>query len=195
MATQDNIERFTEGRFSPSGLATEAPPVSGPEHPKPQALSLLPPPEALLNQPTLLLLHPDDLCIGDSLQHHPMVKGRVWLSQVDDDHAWPQSDKARCFVKGAVDDLAQADDWVLHQSEPEAIDRIAKELGVAQIVTMAPPVGPTQSWMDTWLHTLSIPVTQARRAYDATLWPLATKGFFPFKERVLSSPSLIETMV
>jgi deoxyribodipyrimidine photo-lyase len=29
-----------------------------------------------------------------------------------------------------------------------------------------------------------VPVVQQRRGWDARFWPLATKGFFPFREKI-----------
>ena len=51
------------------------------------------------------------------------------------------------------------------------------------IVTPHAPVGPTRTAIDA-ARTAGVPITMIRRDYDSIAWPHATRGFFPFKERI-----------
>ena len=63
----------------------------------------------------------------------------------------------------------------------------AKALGVSQIVTPYAPVGPVAAKINAARLTLSkngIRLAQIRRRWDNQYWPHASKGFFPFKEKI-----------
>ena len=56
------------------------------------------------------------------------------------------------------------------------------------MVTPAAPVGPMATALAAAREELAIEglaLVEVRRDWDAALWPLATKGFFPFKEKAL----------
>ena len=64
---------------------------------------------------------------------------------------------------------------------------IARRKNSSRIATAYAPVGPTAEWLAGLRAPLAragITLTIPRRAWDDALWPLATRGFFPFKERV-----------
>ncbi len=70
----------------------------------------------------------------------------------------------------------------------------AREAGARQIVTPYAPVGPVADILAKAAPVLAsegIPLVQARRAWDEKFWPHATKGFFPFKERI---PKILQEM-
>src|SRR6056300_936423 len=58
LARADNIAKFTEGRFRPTGLASYARPLGHPDHPKPMPLSI--PSVIESSKRTGFLLHDDD---------------------------------------------------------------------------------------------------------------------------------------
>jgi hypothetical protein len=194
LARQDNIERFTQGRFSPRGLATEAVAVDGPANPAPEALPERLDVRAALSAPSVFIVHPDDLSIYNEIKDHPMVKAVVWVQGADGATPWPRSAHARSFVNAVIDDWAGLNDVVMPTADPSKVNALADLVGATQWVSMAPPVGPMADAMDALSNAGPKPLIQARRGYDATLWPLATKGFFPFKKQVLEGPSLIEAM-
>ena len=54
-----------------------------------------------------------------------------------------------------------------------------------QIVTAYAPVGPVAEVLaDLAAHPEAPAVIRLRRPYDDAAWPLATKGFFPFKKHI-----------
>jgi deoxyribodipyrimidine photo-lyase len=62
------------------------------------------------------------------------------------------------------------------------------------VVTAEAPVGPVAdrlAGLDTALSARGVPLIRVRRAYDQMLWPEATKGFFPFKEKI---PALLRRL-
>ncbi len=70
---------------------------------------------------------------------------------------------------------------------PETLARWAVAHGVRQIATPYVPVGPLRDWLDAaapWLAAEGIVLAEWRRAWDETLWPHATAGFFRVKGRI-----------
>jgi deoxyribodipyrimidine photo-lyase len=70
----------------------------------------------------------------------------------------------------------------------------AREAGAKQVVTAYAPVGPVADALARIAPSLAsegLPIVQVRRAWDESFWPLATKGFFPFKERI---PKILKEM-
>jgi deoxyribodipyrimidine photo-lyase len=70
----------------------------------------------------------------------------------------------------------------------------AREAGAKQVITAYAPVGPVADSLARIAPTLAsegVPLVQVRRAWDESFWPLATKGFFPFKERI---PKILKEM-
>jgi len=194
LARRDNIERFTQGRFSPQGLAQTAEAVEGPANPSPSTLPNRVTASEALTEPSVFVVHPDDLSIYSEIKNHPMVKAVVWVQGVAGAHPWPQSAHARSFVHGVIDDWAGLDDVVMAEPDADKINAVADLVGARQWVSMAPSVGPLADAFKTLADVGPKPLVLARRTYDHTLWPLATKGFFPFKKRVLEGDSLIEAM-
>ena len=63
----------------------------------------------------------------------------------------------------------------------------AGDAGVSTIVTAFAPVGPTAQALARLAPDLAlagITLVQVRRDWDEAFWPLATKGFFAFKDRI-----------
>jgi deoxyribodipyrimidine photo-lyase len=70
----------------------------------------------------------------------------------------------------------------------------ARAAGAEQIVTSYAPVGPVADALARAAPILAsegVPLIQVRRAWDENFWPLATKGFFPFKEKI---PKILQEM-
>ncbi len=188
LATASNIERYTEGRFAPKGLAQTAfaltePPV-GPARP------LAPQMRSDLSQPFLLLVTPEDLHPESLLPVRSAVQGVVVAA--DPDLAWGEA--GRRFSEAAADDTATR--AARHFGGP--VDRIVRlstsdlataagQAGVSKIVTAFAPVGPTAQALARLAPELAlagITLIQARRDWDDAFWPLATKGFFTLKDRI-----------
>jgi hypothetical protein len=70
---------------------------------------------------------------------------------------------------------------------PEEVSEWARVSQLAEVVCVMPPVGPNREPIERALSSLEvaqISVLAFRREWDALLYGLADKGFFPFWERV-----------
>ena len=191
VATADNIARCTHGRYRPKGLATNVVAIAGP-----------PPPAAVLgrvdaltdHRPALRLVTPDDLH-PESLPIAADIRGVVCVRACTTPVAWPWGSAARGFVDCAVDDTVSRlrsthPDSALDLLEtPDAheIARLAQQAGVDTVVVAEAPVGSMADAIDTLREALvkdGITLLRVRRDWDAHFWPHATRGFFPFRERI-----------
>jgi deoxyribodipyrimidine photo-lyase len=62
----------------------------------------------------------------------------------------------------------------------------ALAVGARGIVTPYVPVGPTASALEAArpvVDAAGLALVMVRRPWDAALWPLATRGFFPFRQQ------------
>ncbi|WP_397402808.1 FAD-binding domain-containing protein [Phenylobacterium sp.] len=188
LATASNIERYTEGRFAPKGLVQAA--VAMTEPPVGPALPLAPRLPTDLRQPFLLLVTPDDLHPESLLPVRSAVQGAV----VAADPALSWGEAGWRFTDAAARDSATR--AVRHFGCPvNRLDRLAAsdlataagDVGVSRIVTAFAPVGPTAQALARLAPELAlagITLVQVRRDWDDAFWPLATKGFFAFKDRI-----------
>ncbi|WP_373489419.1 FAD-binding domain-containing protein [Blastomonas sp.] len=188
LARADNIARYTNGRFEPQGLADKAvaltePPVGGAK-PLPTPLACDP------GQPALLLVTHEDM-------HPESLRASIGpiaaaLVVADRDLLW--SDASHGFVQAAAQDAATrvASDFGCATSttawlNAEALITAAQQAGARQIVTPYAPVGPVADALGRLTPLLAgegITLAQVRRAWDDRFWPHASKGFFPFREKI-----------
>ncbi|WP_295498307.1 FAD-binding domain-containing protein [Sphingorhabdus sp. EL138] len=195
LASADNIARFTNGRFAPKGLATIATmptetPVC-PAQPLPQLASV----DA--QKSSFLLVTPEDLHPESVFGAPAKINGAGILFE-------PETlcgDNARSFVAEAVRDAAARVDncfncptKLLNNLDVASLIVQAREAGAEQVITAYAPVGPVANALARIAPLLAsegIPLVQVRRAWDERFWPHATKGFFPFKERI---PKMLKEM-
>ncbi len=185
-ATADNIARYTNGRFNPKGLALEAPALR--EDPLPKALTL-PPQVAVPPGPALLLMHPEDLGPESFVPADVTVVGALAISRASAN--WPWGDAARRFVVTAAEDaLVRAQGrFGCPASITETMDLddvLTAAAGAAYVIAPEAPVGPVSDALTDLakaLATAGVTLVRVRRPWDDLLWPLATKGFFPFRQR------------
>ena len=188
LATADNIARYTNGRFAPKGLATTAalpadtglPPLS----PLPQTAHYDP------HKPAFLLVTPEDLHPESVFGAPAKIGGAAVVC--DPETLW--GDKARLFVGAAATETAsrvseafKCPVIVLDSMGAAALVAQARQSGAQQIITAYAPVGPVADALAKLTPVLAsegIPLVQVRRSWDENFWPHATKGFFPFKERI-----------
>lgn len=187
VARAENIARFTGGRFDPAGLLEEAPdPILEPEPPAPRPL---PPASARPPGRVALLLHEDDL--------HPesLLAGPV---AAIGGFAVPQrrsplgcAPRVAGFVEAALADALER--AARHFAAPAAalapdgVADWAAGTGCAAVVTPVAPVGWTAEALDGIAEALAargIALYRLRRPWDAACWPLATKGFFAFRQQI-----------
>lgn len=195
LARPDNIARYTEGRFAPKGLVSDAAPLSGPPHPPRRAL----PADARPNPdlPTGILLTEEDLSPGFLFDDHPgPIFGHAALISVAGRSPLPVAQPVAAFTQEAMTDARRR--WSGRMGapgplsdDPAAITAWALDLGLAQVVTAYAPTGPAAQAvgvLDAMLAERGITLIRRIRPYDQTAWPHASAGFFRFKDHI---PTLI----
>lgn len=195
LATADNIARHTDGRFAPTGLAREAaaltePPIEA-ARPLPDVAGHDP------SQPALLLVTHEDLHPETLFPQGYAIKAAM----VAHDPALLWGENARRFVASASADTAARVDGHFRCSvnltdtlDPQRLICAAQAAGLRQIVTAYAPVGPVSAvlaQLGPQLASEGITLSSVRRDWDARFWPHATRGFFPFKERI---PGLLQSL-
>jgi deoxyribodipyrimidine photo-lyase len=180
LARPSNIEKYTEGRFRPEGLAPAAPPLEGPPHPPvgPAPLSDGFDPAA----PTGLLLTEEDLAPGFVFEAGARPQATAFLDCTAGLSPLMPAPHLRDHVRGAMEDTAAR--WgarlgpVTWLAGAEEIADWAAREGLAQIVTPWPCTGPAAEAL------AGTGVRRLVRPYDAAAWPHATHGFFRFRKRI-----------
>lgn len=189
LASSDNIARFTNQRFAPKGLATEARTITEPPIPLP--LALPEPHSKPVSEPAILLVTPEDM--------HPEsvfpVPGCFAAAVVVPDERLLWGTTARGFVRAAAVDTAARIETsfgcatrLIDSLDAESLLSAARAAGVRQIVTPYAPIGPVADTLARVAATLAdegVALVQVRRHWDDQMWPHATKGFFPFKARTM----------
>ena len=199
LARAENIQRFTNGRFAPKGLAQVAPPLN--DTASTMAPKIIDPPNRYLDgRKTGLLLHSDDLNISHLTHHNDCIASAAYR-QVDAGTMLVSSPKLLEFNNAALD--AATKHWkpnllsCCDVTTPEGILSWALEKKLEQIVTPYAAVGNTSQMLEKCKHLLSnqgVQLTKVMREYDIVSWPYATKGFFKFREKIpkiLTSLSII----
>lgn len=194
LATGENIARFTEGRYRPRGLATVASPVDDGPQPVPGPRPLAAARAAGPDGAYLLLVTAEDLTPED-LVGPAQVCGIVSMAEPGADRGGAP---ARRFLEGARLETERRLEArygpVVRALEPgsaEALIAAARAAGARGIVTAWAPVGPTAAalaGLRPAVEAAGLDWVAVRRSWDTTLWPLADRGFFPFRER--SGPAL-----
>ena len=191
LARAENIRLNTLGRFDPAGQLDEQAlpvPMVAP-NPPPGKIPAAQAPTT--NRVALLLteedLSPETLAVGAEV---------VALAAL----AMPQADSpAGRFAAGAlVDGLDRAGTQFGVTGQllaPEAVAAWAKKAGVSEVVTACAPLGPSAQALDAIeraLALVSVRLVRVRREWDTQCWPLATKGFFAFRQHI---PKLVAGLV
>ena len=198
LASAENIERYTEGRYAPFGLlATETPPIPA-DHsiPKPQ---LLPARETHVpGQKTVLLVTEEDLSPESWCVPMADVSGVILIDTADATAG--SSSNVTTFKREALESTKErlaASGYssvtlltVSMGTQRENVIRLLQNQqvgGTSAVSTMGAPIGPTQQIMDSLLTLLKsegVAVRRLRRDWDDAFWPHATHGFFRFKEQI-----------
>jgi deoxyribodipyrimidine photo-lyase len=185
LARADVIHHCTNGRFSPEGLTEDAPPLTestslphpiAPAEPVPVSTAL----------PSVLLLTEEDLTPACLLPEGLEIRAGAILSCVTARSPLPVAPGVRGFTQGALGNTLDRLGYSGGPSLPRdatAVLAWVRAHGAKQVVTPYAPVGPAREALDSLepaLTAADIRLARPRRAWDADLWPLATKGFFPF---------------
>jgi deoxyribodipyrimidine photo-lyase len=190
LARAANIRDNTLGRFDPAGQLDEAAPPLSEEAPPP-LLQPISPPDEVRQRRVALLFHEDDLYAEDlALPADVAAVGALRPLTVGD-----LNGPAARFRQGAIDDgLGRAAAHFNVAGEILSADQIlawTKRLGVEEVATPYAPVGLGAWTLDALRDTLArdgVRMVAIKRPLDARAWPLATAGFFKFKEQI---PALI----
>jgi deoxyribodipyrimidine photo-lyase len=173
VARAANIARWTEGRFDPRGeLEEDPPPVAAPPPPPPRAL---PPADPWPPGRFGWLLHADDLWQAAPAPPAPPAA----LAGLMLPGAHPFTTAA---LEGVLDGAGPA-------LAPEAVADWARQERLDAVATPWAPVGPVAEALAALrpaLGAAGIALHRVRRDWDTRAWPLATRGFFPFREKALS---------
>jgi len=204
LATASNISRFTDGRFSPAGLATTARALDE------EALPARTPvdPDDVVGQVgdrVGLLLHEEDLEGGSLLGERPGLVGTLLATAVSADAGARSlagvSPVVAAFTAGAVADAAARTPdasgrpaRILADAAPATVLSWARAEGLDTVVVPFAPVGPVAERLVELRPVLAaegIALITVRRRWDGTAWPHASRGFFPFRERI---PALVRQL-
>ncbi|OIH93929.1 DNA photolyase [Curtobacterium sp. MCBA15_001] len=201
LATASNIARYTDGRFSPNGLATTARALD--EEPFPPGIPV--PPEDVVGtvgERVGLLLHEEDLDAAGVLADHPglvpALRATAVAAAPDDRSPAGASELVRAFTAGAVADAADRTTdaqgrtaQVLAGADAAAVLDWARTERLDAVVVPVAPVGPVWvrlALLRGVLDEAGIELVTVRRRWDSRAWPFASRGFFPFRERI---PALV----
>ena len=195
LASADNIARYTGGRFSPKGLAREA--VALTEAPIPSARALNDAGQIDPRTLALLLITGEDLYAESLFGKDTAIRAVLAAPVVTD---WPWGVKAASFVTAATNEARERAGKRFNCAtstaalDADVIIATAKAAKAKAVVTAYAPVGPVAdalSAIEPVLVAAGLPLVRVRREWDSTFWPQATKGYFPFKERI---PGLLGAM-
>jgi len=198
LATADNIARYTEGRFRPRGLATTATALDDDE-PVPSPAPA-PQPGALPVGRVGLLLHDDDLALETLPLHGTTIVAVAAPTEGRPRTASGTADPVAAFQRDALADgldrgasIHGAPASTLDGLDASSIAAWAAQHDLDAVVTPHAPVGAARAALDRAAAELSrdgLPLVTVLREWDARAWPHATRGFFPFRERI---PALLRT--
>jgi len=199
LATPDNIQRYTEGRFAPAGgLARTATALTDPAIPVVSPDELRPPVTATAGE-SLLLIHDDDLH-GDA-RELPVAGVRAVFALASVHGRSPQAvdpavvaftDRLAREATGRIAMRAGASDGGLVAASDTAaataaLVDAARTAGATQVIAARAPVGPNRDALDEIRANLvreGIGYAEITRRYDVLAWPAATRGFSDLRARI-----------
>jgi hypothetical protein len=197
LATTQNIESATGGRFRPSGLATHAITIEE-DAPAPVPIAA-PQQEPLPSGRVALLLHDNDLhaeSLATSLETNGAQVVAVAVPRAGETSE--TSPLVAAFTDSALaDGLSRAgghfaaETSVLDTLDVSAVLPWLQSHNVTALVTPYAPVGPVRDRLDRLAADLAakgITLSRVLRTWDSQAWPHASRGFFSFRERI---PALV----
>jgi len=200
VARADNIAHYTDGRHAPqtSQLASTAFPITEPALPKVAAWTEDPLWSNAAEGRAGLWLHPEDLAVerGELSAGKFVAINAAWPKTMAAKAGW--SEPVANWTQDALRDGAgRAGAHFGADVSAEASDDLAATLvewarkyQLKRVVAFRPFVG---HWLieaqaiESALAQADIAVTWRRRAWDAEHFPHATRGYFPFWERIKSA--------
>lgn len=202
LARADNIAHYTEGRHAPDAGRLAAAPLNLREEPLPKVAAWTEDARAVASLPDHgrlgLWLHPEDLTVehGELARLRPTAILAPWPTDVATRAGW--SDPVSAWTQAALRDGATragrhfgVDVAATETSDlPATLTAWARTNHLEAIVAYRPFVGP---WLaealalEAAFADAGIRIIWRRRVWDAELFPHATRGYFPFWERIKSA--------
>ncbi len=193
VASADNIERYTDGRFERPRLTLQPAPVAAAPHPDPAAIIPVPSP---VPGNYMLLLTAEDMYPLDALPDGVQLAGVAAVDPVQ-----PCAANVAEFCKNALENATReiAGQLGIRAKFIESWSAVdlanwAKECGVTDIVVAEASVGfvaPKLKRLAQDLVARGICLHFFRHPWDDLCWPHARKGFFAFKDKI---PSIIRQL-
>jgi len=190
LARASNIRKFTDGRFSPTGLNESAEPLDGSP---PGGAAEAPVADPIdPDAKTWLLLHDED-CRAEELDlMGARISGVAALAAAPASSPYRSVAAPLAFARGALDDARSRAETFLGvaaaaPSEPGEIAEAAAAAGVSQVIAPWAPVGATQDRLLETARLLAerdVRLVKRVRGWDAAFWPHAHKGFFNLKKQI-----------
>ena len=200
VARADNIAHYTDGHHVPqaSQLAIAAFPITEPPLPKVSAWTEDPLWTKSAEGRAGLWVHPEDLAVerGELSAEKFVAINAAWPKSMTKKAGW--SEAVTTWTQAALrDGAARAEAHFGAAVSTESSDDLAATLvewarkhQLKRVVAYRPFVGPwlveAQS-IEAALAHAGITITWRRRAWDSRLFPHATRGYFPFWEKVRAS--------
>jgi deoxyribodipyrimidine photo-lyase len=199
LARADNIAHYTDGEHAPEAGRLASAPVSLSEEPLPKVAAWTEDALAIASLPTYerlgLWLHPEDLAVeqGELAGLKFTAIHAAWPTHIAERAGW--SDKVAKWTRAALRDGATraGHHFKVEASAEDTPDLAASLIAWAQakqlqaIVAYRPFIGPwlTEALaLETALATAGLRVIWRRRAWDKEHFPHATRGYFPFWEKI-----------
>jgi deoxyribodipyrimidine photo-lyase len=192
-AREDNIARFTDGRFRlPPGTLAEV--TAGLEATEPEGLPPLMPlrpvtePDPAL--PTLLVITDEDGRLEDFAPGTLDLRAVVALGATHLRSPRPVAEAVAAFDAGMLADTAARlglDPEPMPARDPAELARRAARAGARQVVTPYATRGPLHDWLGQAQPALAaqgVRLAEWTRPWDRAIWPHATAGFFKLAERI-----------
>jgi len=202
LARADNIAHYTDGVHAPEASRLASAPLSLKENPLPKVAAWTEDAAAVASLPTYervgLWLHPEDLAVeqGELARLKIAAINASWPTSVAVRAGW--SDKVSTWTQTALRDGAtrSGSHFGAEVAAEETSDLTTTLVAWVQtnqlqaIVAYRPFIGPwlaEATALEASLAAAGIRVIWRRRAWDTEHFPHATRGYFPFWEKIKSS--------
>jgi deoxyribodipyrimidine photo-lyase len=202
VARADNIAFYTDGRHAPEADRLASAPFTIKEEPLPKVLAWTEDAPQVASLKTYerigLWVHPEDLAVEQGELAGLKIQGvnASWPTGMSARAGW--SEKVASWTQAALSEGAQraGEHFGAPVSSGETLDLAAsliewaKQSNLQAVVAYRPFVGP---WLaealalETALAAAGIAMIWRRRTWDAEHFPHATRGYFPFWERIKSA--------
>ncbi|MEP0521962.1 MAG: FAD-binding domain-containing protein [Hyphomicrobiales bacterium] len=200
LARPSNIQKYTNGRFKPQGLAGTTPPLELDD--VPPMISISPRKNIASDVPFVLLVTEEDMVLESLVTTSPRAIIGVQLTHLRS--TFEVSPNVSSFIADALVDtvmrakahfkVPQAE--MIPSADMQEVITVLKANDCKTLVTAYAALGPVAAWLERLednmrLHGMKL--VKLRRDYDEKCWPHAKKGFFPFKENIPGFLKHIET--